>query len=204
MTGRAPGRRPCHSAPGRRVMSLYRGCACGSIRRPLRGSRCPRRRARRGRRRCRRRAIPMPSRWHRGSAPSAGTRLACWRHVATWPMTVLVDCYHPARRELPKLACQPPSIRPGDDPPRSVRHRPRAPRGGAERAQRPAHVVAPCVALIGACRKRYPRIPGSRGCAGGSTRLYRQTPFGGPKRPWPHASPCAAARIPRLAGPMRA
>src|SRR5437764_8859787 len=25
-------------------------------------------------------------------------------HVATWPMTVLVDRYHPARTELPKLA----------------------------------------------------------------------------------------------------
>jgi hypothetical protein len=25
-------------------------------------------------------------------------------HVATWPMTVLVDRYHPARKELPKLA----------------------------------------------------------------------------------------------------
>jgi hypothetical protein len=25
-------------------------------------------------------------------------------HVATWPMTMLVDRYHPARKELPKLA----------------------------------------------------------------------------------------------------
>ena len=25
-------------------------------------------------------------------------------HIATWPMTALVDRYHPARRELPKLA----------------------------------------------------------------------------------------------------
>src|SRR5436190_13095083 len=38
---------------------------------------------------------------------------------------------------------QPPSLLPGDDPPRSVRHRPRAPRGRAERPQRIAHVVAP-------------------------------------------------------------
>ena len=28
-------------------------------------------------------------------------------HVATWPMTVLVDRYHPARKELPKLAANP-------------------------------------------------------------------------------------------------
>ena len=28
-------------------------------------------------------------------------------HVATWPMTVLVDRYHPAREELPKLAANP-------------------------------------------------------------------------------------------------
>jgi hypothetical protein len=27
-------------------------------------------------------------------------------HVATWPMTVLVDRYHPARKELPKLAAK--------------------------------------------------------------------------------------------------
>jgi len=25
-------------------------------------------------------------------------------HVATWPLTVMFDRYHPARRELPKLA----------------------------------------------------------------------------------------------------
>jgi hypothetical protein len=28
-------------------------------------------------------------------------------HVATWPLTVLVDRYHPARKELPKLAANP-------------------------------------------------------------------------------------------------
>src|SRR5947209_10540937 len=28
-------------------------------------------------------------------------------HIATWPMTVLVDRYHPARKELPKLAANP-------------------------------------------------------------------------------------------------
>ena len=28
-------------------------------------------------------------------------------HLATWPMTVLVDRYHPARKELPKLAANP-------------------------------------------------------------------------------------------------
>jgi hypothetical protein len=28
-------------------------------------------------------------------------------HVATWPMTVLVDRYHPARKKLPKLATNP-------------------------------------------------------------------------------------------------
>ena len=28
-------------------------------------------------------------------------------HVAAWPMTVLVDRYHPARKELPKLAANP-------------------------------------------------------------------------------------------------
>jgi hypothetical protein len=28
-------------------------------------------------------------------------------HVATWPLTVLIDRYHPARKELPKLAANP-------------------------------------------------------------------------------------------------
>jgi Family of unknown function (DUF6789) len=28
-------------------------------------------------------------------------------HVATWPLTALVDRYHPARKEMPKLAANP-------------------------------------------------------------------------------------------------
>jgi len=49
---------------------------------------------------------------------------------------VLFDRYHPARKELPKLAANPPSVRPGDDPPRRVRHRPRGARGRAQPPQR--------------------------------------------------------------------
>ena len=39
-----------------------------------------------------------------GSAVLAGLTAALIEHVATWPMTALVDRYHPARKELPKLA----------------------------------------------------------------------------------------------------
>ena len=79
-----------------------------------------------------------------GPAVLRGLLAGLVEHVATWPMVALVDRYHPARKELPKLAAnrQPPSLRPGDDPPRSVRDRPRARRGRAERPQRTAHLVA--------------------------------------------------------------
>jgi hypothetical protein len=40
----------------------------------------------------------------RGPAVLRGLLLGLVEHVATWPMTVLVDRYHPARNELPKLA----------------------------------------------------------------------------------------------------
>src|SRR3954453_20652987 len=36
-----------------------------------------------------------------------GLLVGLMEHVATWPMTVLVDRYHPARKELPKLAANP-------------------------------------------------------------------------------------------------
>jgi hypothetical protein len=36
-----------------------------------------------------------------------GLLLGLVEHVATWPMTALVDRYHPARKELPKLAGNP-------------------------------------------------------------------------------------------------
>ena len=42
-------------------------------------------------------AIPLPA-WARG--PAAGLA----EHLATWPLTVLVDERHPARDEMPKLA----------------------------------------------------------------------------------------------------
>jgi hypothetical protein len=77
-----------------------------------------------------------------GPAVIRGLLAGLIEHVATWPMTVLVDRYHPARKELPKLRRQRPSLRPGDDPPRSVRGRPRVPRGRVQRPQRVAHVVA--------------------------------------------------------------
>jgi hypothetical protein len=38
------------------------------------------------------------------SAVLSGLLAGLVEHVATWPMTVLVDRYHPARKELPKLA----------------------------------------------------------------------------------------------------
>ncbi len=39
-----------------------------------------------------------------GSAVRRGLLAGLVEHVATWPLTVLVDRYHPARKELPKLA----------------------------------------------------------------------------------------------------
>jgi hypothetical protein len=39
-----------------------------------------------------------------GPAVLRGLLAGLIQHVATWPMTVLVDRYHPARKELPKLA----------------------------------------------------------------------------------------------------
>src|SRR5436309_2906270 len=39
-----------------------------------------------------------------GSAVLRGLLEGLIEHVATWPMTMLVDRYHPAREELPKLA----------------------------------------------------------------------------------------------------
>jgi hypothetical protein len=63
------------------------------------------------------------SRACRGPALLRGL-LAGLEHVATWPMTVLVDRYHPPQRAA-KARRQRPSLRPGGDPPRSVRGRPR-------------------------------------------------------------------------------
>ena len=42
-----------------------------------------------------------------GSAVLRGLLAGLVEHVVTWPMTVLVDRYHPAREELPKLAANP-------------------------------------------------------------------------------------------------
>jgi|SRR4051794_21488557 hypothetical protein len=39
-----------------------------------------------------------------GPAVFRGLLVGLLEHVVTWPMTVLVDRYHPARDELPKLA----------------------------------------------------------------------------------------------------
>ena len=45
-------------------------------------------------------SLPLPA-WARG--PAAGLA----EHVATWPLTVVIDEHHPARRELPVLARNP-------------------------------------------------------------------------------------------------
>ena len=39
-----------------------------------------------------------------GPAVVRGLLLGLVEHVVTWPLTVLIDRYHPARNELPKLA----------------------------------------------------------------------------------------------------
>jgi uncharacterized membrane protein (DUF485 family) len=42
-----------------------------------------------------------------GPAVLRGLLFALTEHVAAWPLTVLFDRYHPARKELPKLAANP-------------------------------------------------------------------------------------------------
>jgi hypothetical protein len=42
-----------------------------------------------------------------GPAVLRGLLVGLIEHVATWPMTALVDRYHPARNQLPKLAGNP-------------------------------------------------------------------------------------------------
>ncbi len=42
-----------------------------------------------------------------GPAVVRGLLAGLLEHVATWPMTVMVDRYHPARKELPKLVANP-------------------------------------------------------------------------------------------------
>src|ERR1700731_3044157 len=42
-----------------------------------------------------------------GPAVLRGLLAGLMEHVATWPMVALVDRYHPARKELPKLAGNP-------------------------------------------------------------------------------------------------
>ena len=39
-----------------------------------------------------------------GPAVLRGLLVGLIEHIATWPLTALVDRYHPARKELPKLA----------------------------------------------------------------------------------------------------
>ena len=42
-----------------------------------------------------------------GPAVLRGLLVGLTEHLATWPMTALVDRYHPARKQLPKLAGNP-------------------------------------------------------------------------------------------------
>ena len=42
-----------------------------------------------------------------GPAVLRGLLAGLLEHVAAWPLTVLVDRYHPARKKLPKLAANP-------------------------------------------------------------------------------------------------
>ena len=42
-----------------------------------------------------------------GPAVLRGLLVALGEHVAAWPLTLLFDRYHPARKELPKLAANP-------------------------------------------------------------------------------------------------
>src|SRR5262245_21612845 len=52
-------------------------------------------------------AYPRLKRSLPGPAILRGLLAGLIEHIATWPMTTLVDRYHPARKELPKLAANP-------------------------------------------------------------------------------------------------
>src|SRR5258707_10623247 len=51
-----------------------------------------------------------------GPAILRGLLAGLIEHVASWPMTALVDPYHPARQELPKLAANPRALGPPTTP----------------------------------------------------------------------------------------
>ena len=68
-----------------------------------------------------------------GPAVLRGLLVGLIEHVAAWPLTALFDRYHPARKELPKLATSPRAFGQATIRTRSVRDRPRAPRGRVER-----------------------------------------------------------------------
>ena len=53
-----------------------------------------------------------------GPAVLRGLLVGLIEHVATWPMVALVDRYHPARKELPKLAANPRAFGQADE----IRH----------------------------------------------------------------------------------
>ena len=52
-------------------------------------------------------AYPRLKRSLPGPAILRGLLAGLIEHIATWPMTTLVDRYHPARKELPNLAANP-------------------------------------------------------------------------------------------------
>lgn len=52
-------------------------------------------------------AYPRLKRSLPGPAILRGLLAGLIEHIATWPMTMLVDRYHPARKELPNLAANP-------------------------------------------------------------------------------------------------
>src|SRR5262249_60813483 len=55
-------------------------------------------------------AYPRLKRSLPGPAILRGLVAGLIEHIATWPMTMLVDRYHPARKEPPDLAAHPPAF----------------------------------------------------------------------------------------------
>src|SRR5206468_1364169 len=90
-----------------------------------------------------------------GRAISRGLRVGLIEHVSNLADDRAGGPLPPRPQGAAQARRQPPSLRPSDDSPRSVRHRPRAPRGRAERTQRIAHPNVPAGPKVGlACNVR--------------------------------------------------
>jgi hypothetical protein len=106
----------------------------------------------------------------RGPAVFRGLLAGLIEHVATWPMTVLVDGYHAARKELPKLAANRRAFGQATIATQCSGSSSGSSKTCSTTAAHRSRCSSVSSSLSCACRARYPRIHGSRRCARGSKR----------------------------------